>query len=58
VNLATFRKRIAECLGWSVKDTRSFSLPTLRELVKDKDPELAAQFNDFLKSGRHIISFD
>jgi len=58
MNLASFRKRIAECLGWSVNDTRSFSLPTLRELVRGKDPELAAQFDRFLQSGRHIISFD
>lgn len=37
--------RIAETLGWSVEETRSFSLQSLRELVRAKNPKLAREIS-------------
>lgn len=38
---SSLHERIAKALGWTVKDVQSFSLPALRELVRDKHPKLA-----------------
>jgi hypothetical protein len=46
--------RVAQALGWSVKDTQSFSLSTLREMVRTKDPALAAEISSMIQSGSHI----
>ena len=47
--------RIAEKLGWSVEETRGFSLATLREFVRVKHPKLAAEISDVIRSGRHVL---
>jgi hypothetical protein len=46
--------RVAKALGWSVRDTQGFSLPTLREMVRTADPALAADISLMLSSGSHI----
>lgn len=46
--------RIAEILGWSEKDVRSFSYAMLRELVKSKSPKLAAELTRRIQSGTHL----
>lgn len=51
----TLHERIAEVLDWTVPDTQGFSLATLRELVRGKDPALADEVSAVIRSGRHII---
>ena len=46
--------RIAEALGWSERDVRSFSLLTIRELLRVKHPKLAAEITALVASGGHI----
>jgi hypothetical protein len=50
----SIHERIAQALGWTVPDTQGFSLATLRELVRDKDPALADEISATIRSGRHI----
>lgn len=45
------RERVAEKLGWSVKDTEKFSFQMLREMVKDKSPKLAHEISVAIRSG-------
>jgi len=47
-------ERIAEVLGWSIADVRSFSLATLREMVREKSPKLHRQIGEVLASGAHL----
>ena len=47
-------ERIAEALGWTESECRSFSLATLREFVRAKDPGLATEITEILDEGRHI----
>lgn len=47
--------RIAKVLGWSVKEAQGLSLLMLRELVRDKDPELARDITRGIKTGEYIL---
>lgn len=49
-------ERAAKALGWSEQDAMSFSLPSLRELVRDKDKTLAQDISECLRTGAHIVS--
>ena len=49
---ATLHGRIANHLGWSVEAVRSFSMLTLRELVKDS--ELKHEISYWVEKGKHI----
>ena len=49
-------EKIAKALGWTVKDTYGFSLPTLREFVRVKHPDLAQEISGIIASGRHIFT--
>lgn len=49
---ADLHARIARDLGWSVEDTYRFSLPTLRELVRDYD--LKGDITTVLLEGHHL----
>jgi len=51
---ADLHDRIARDLGWPVADTYKFSLPTLRELVRDY--ELKGDITQALIEGRHLTS--
>lgn len=48
-------ERAAEVLGWKVEETRQFSLLMLREMVRDKDPQLAKDIERTVNSGQHIF---
>lgn len=50
-------ERVADFLGWSLRDVRSFSLPTLRELVRGTDKpgrdEILAGMDHVTRSGSY-----
>ena len=50
-----WRERVAALLGWSVQDTRGFSMQMLREMVRDKDPKLAGELSTMIQSGSYIF---
>lgn len=47
----TLHERIAEALGWSVEETRSYSLQALRELVWLPSPKLAYEITHQIALG-------
>jgi hypothetical protein len=47
----SIHERIAEALGWSVADVRSFSLPSLRDMVRPDHPKLAHEIDESIRSG-------
>ena len=48
-------ERIAKILGWKIPDCRNFSLKTLRELIREKNPRLARQIQEVVDSGEHLF---
>jgi hypothetical protein len=46
--------KIAKVLGWTVADTKSMSLASLRELVRPVDLNLANEISDVIQNGGHI----
>jgi len=50
------RIQIEQLLGWQEGDSDCFSLPTLRELVRGKDPKFDADLASFLDSGKHLFA--
>jgi len=48
-------ERIAKVLGWTVKETQSFDLHSLRELVRVLDPALAEEISNVIHQGWHIV---
>lgn len=54
VSAYDLHERIAACLGWTVSETRSFSLATVRELVRAKDPALADEISLVIRQGLHL----
>jgi hypothetical protein len=52
----TLHERIAEALGWSLKDVQGFSLQSLRDIVPD--PKLKALCSDAIRSGSYIFGLD
>ena len=49
----TLHQRIAEALGWPMRDVQSMSLATLRDLVTD--PELRADITRAIARGDHLV---
>ena len=47
--------RIAGALGWTIEETRQFSLVALRDLVRPVDPKLADEISEVVQSGRVIL---
>jgi hypothetical protein len=47
--------RIAKALGWSVSDTRSFSLAALRDLVRPVSAKLAHDITTAIQSGSVLL---
>jgi len=47
-------ERAAKALGWPVEDTKSFSLPGLRELVRPIDLQLAIDIDGTIQAGLHV----
>jgi hypothetical protein len=50
----TLRNRIAEALGWSIEDTKTFDLATLRELVRPVSQKLAYEITEIIRKGEHL----
>jgi hypothetical protein len=48
-------KRIAEKLGWTESEVQSFSLPTLRELVRGVSPKLAYEITQVMNSREYFF---
>ena len=44
------RARVAAALGWSVADTQSLSIPSLRELVRPVSPKLEHELTVLMHS--------
>lgn len=51
----TLHERIAEALGWTLAETHSFSLATLRECVRHVNPKLATEIDAVINTGSHIV---
>lgn len=49
-------ERIAKALGWSIEETQSFSLQSLRELVRPSHPKLAYVIDDYIRSDESYIT--
>jgi hypothetical protein len=47
--------RIAEALGWSEADVKSFSFYSLREVVRPVSAKLTAELDVVIRSGSYII---
>jgi hypothetical protein len=52
--MSDLHERIANVLGWSVKDAQSLSMQALRELVRPVDPDLAKELDYMIRSGAYI----
>ena len=50
----SLHERAAKALGWSVKDTQSMSMHSLRELVRPVDPDLAREMDYMIRSGAYV----
>ena len=53
----TVRERVAKALGWSVEDTRSVSLQSLRDLVRPVSQKLAHEITLEINRGTYDIGF-
>lgn len=53
--MEALREQIAQALGWSVEQTNGFSLAMLREMVREKHPELAKEIATVIRNGEHIF---
>jgi len=51
---APLHEQIAKALGWPLKDVRSMSLHSLRDLVRPVDRALADDISAMIRSGKHI----
>lgn len=52
--MSGMHERAARALGWSVRDTQSFSLQTLRDMVRPVDPALAEEMSEAIRSLSYI----
>jgi hypothetical protein len=48
-------ERIAEALGWTEKEAKSFSLPSLREFVRTVNPKLAHEITFVMRSNVYYL---
>lgn len=53
--MSQLHARIAAALGWPVSETLRMSLPTLRELVRGVDRDLAAAISAHLATDGHVV---
>jgi len=47
-------QRIAQALGWPIRDVTSFSLSALRELVRPLDVGPANEISHKIEIGKHV----
>jgi hypothetical protein len=48
-------ERIAEALGWTEKEVKSFSFQTLREMVRPVSPKLTHELDVAIRSQSYFI---
>lgn len=48
--------RVADALGWTEKDAKSFSLPALREVVRPVSPALAHEISEIIAHGWSYVA--
>jgi hypothetical protein len=51
----SIHERIARTLNWPVEDVHSFSMQMLREMVREKNPKLAHEISEYIRSGHYIM---
>lgn len=51
----SLHERIALKLGWTIEQTRSFSLQALRDLVRPVSSKLAAEIDAQIHSGAVVV---
>ncbi|HSX22280.1 MAG TPA: hypothetical protein VLE97_05845 [Gaiellaceae bacterium] len=51
--MSDLHERAAKALGWSVRDTQSLSMQSLRDLVRPVDPDLAREMSYLIQSGAY-----
>lgn len=49
------KRRIAAVLGWTLEEVNQFAYPTLRELVRPIDPQLADDISRVIADGSYIL---
>lgn len=49
------RRRAERLLGWEPDASNAFSLPTLREFVREKSPKLYYLLGEAIRSGDHLF---
>lgn len=54
-NAEELRERIAEALGWTVRDTTTFSLPTLLAFLRPVNKELATELAKVIENEEHVL---
>lgn len=54
MSMGDLHERIAKALGWSTSDVRSFSMQSLRDLVRPVDPNLAREMDYVIQSGAYV----
>jgi hypothetical protein len=50
----TLHHRIARALGWTLADVQSFSLPTLREMLRTVNPKLAHDVTSAMRGPGYV----
>ena len=51
----SLHERIAAALGWTVEDTRSLGLHSLREVVRPISAKLTAEIEHSIRYGSYIL---
>jgi len=53
--IGPMHERIAAALGWTVKEAQSFSLASLREMVRPISPKLAHELTVAIETGKYLL---
>lgn len=51
----SLHERIAEVLGWTEEEVKSFSFQTLREILRPVSPKLVHELDVEIRTGAYII---
>lgn len=51
----TLHHRIARALGWTLPDIQSFSLPSLREMLRGVNPKLAYEVTCVMRGPDYVM---
>lgn len=52
--LSDLHQRIASTLQWPLEEVQSFSLPTLRELIRPLSSKLVHEISSFMRSAEYV----